>query len=80
VWHAFAQVQKLLKEKFPAKVVSTKLDPDLAVAQGAAVQAAQLCGDRPFSVLDITPLDFCVHVSDGAMVRESPSHKGPFSN
>ncbi|KAI5640835.1 hsp70 protein domain-containing protein [Phthorimaea operculella] len=50
-------VKAMLREIFPEKVFSETVNPDEAVAVGAAVQAAVLDGDRSETVMDLVLVD-----------------------
>jgi L1 cell adhesion molecule like protein len=50
-------LQKLLQEFFNGKELNKSINPDEAVAYGAAVQAAILAGDTSEEVQDLLPLD-----------------------
>ncbi|KAJ2939550.1 hypothetical protein O0L34_g6382 [Tuta absoluta] len=50
-------VKALLREVFPDKVFTETVNPDEAVAIGAAVQAAVLDGDRSETVMDLVLVD-----------------------
>merc|ERR1712008_73347 len=57
------KIQKLLQEFFSGKELNRSINPDEAVAYGAAVQAAILSGDKSEEVqdlllLDVTPLSW----------------------
>uniref|UniRef100_A0A0E0KBZ5 Uncharacterized protein n=1 Tax=Oryza punctata TaxID=4537 RepID=A0A0E0KBZ5_ORYPU len=60
------KVRSLLKELFDSKALCTSVNPDEAVAHGAAVQAAIITGDadvdelRDVLLLDVTPLSLGV--------------------
>merc|ERR1711874_69547 len=51
------KVQKLLQDFFNGKELNKSINPDEAVAYGAAVQAAILVGDTSETVSDLLPLD-----------------------
>ncbi|CAK5043329.1 unnamed protein product [Meloidogyne enterolobii] len=51
------QVQKLLSDFFSGKELNKSINPDEAVAYGAAVQAAILSGDKSENVQDLLLLD-----------------------
>ncbi|KAL6273436.1 hypothetical protein ACE6H2_024128 [Prunus campanulata] len=61
------KVQELLKEVFNGKELCRNINPDEAVAYGAAVQAAVLTGNvtgklQDFSLLDVIPMSLGVQV------------------
>lgn len=63
------KVQQLLQDLFKGKELCTSVNPDEAVAQGAAVQAAALSGNKNgvlqgFALLDVTPLSLGVETRD----------------
>merc|ERR1711931_102700 len=66
------KIQKLLSEYFGGKELNKSINPDEAVAYGAAVQAAVLTGENHESVndlllLDVIPLSLGIENSDGEM-------------
>uniref|UniRef100_A0A8C8RN54 Heat shock protein 70 n=1 Tax=Pelusios castaneus TaxID=367368 RepID=A0A8C8RN54_9SAUR len=75
------KVQMLLQEFFNGQELSKNINPDEAVAYGAAVQAAILTGNRSqgfqsMLLLDVTPLSLGIDTVDGVMAtvvkRNSP--------
>ncbi|KAH6827251.1 heat shock protein 70 [Perilla frutescens var. hirtella] len=67
------KVQQLLQEFFNGKELCKSIDPDEAVAYGAAVQAAMLSGEcnietlQNLLVLDVTPLSLGVETAGDVM-------------
>jgi len=68
------KVQKLLREFFHDRELNLSINPDEAVAYGAAVQAAILSGVRDETtkdvlLVDVTPLSLGIETAGGVMTK-----------
>ena len=64
------KVQELLQEYFNGKELCKSINPDEAVAYGAAVQAAVLTGkQQKILLVDVTPLSLGIETAGGVMAK-----------
>ena len=71
------KVQQLVKDFFNGKEPCKSINPDEAVAYGAAVQAAILTGDKSeqtknLLLIDVTPLSLGIETAGGVMTKLIP--------
>lgn len=76
------KVQAMLEEFFDGKKVSKSINPDEAVAYGAAVQAGVLSGvETVVTLMDVNPLTLGIETTGGVMTKliprstKIPTHK-----
>ncbi|KAL9654398.1 hypothetical protein ABK040_010425 [Willaertia magna] len=68
-------IRKILSEFFDGKKLNTEVNPDEAIAFGAAIQAAVLAGtieDKDILLIDVTPLSLGIETVGGVMATIIP--------
>jgi endoplasmic reticulum chaperone BiP len=71
------KIQELIKDYFDGKEPAKNINPDEAVAYGAAVQGALICGDasvgaKNMIIIDMTPLTLGIELVGGVMGKVVP--------
>jgi heat shock protein 5 len=71
------KIQELIKDYFEGKEPAKNINPDEAVAYGAAVQGAIICGDESVNsknmiIIDMTPLTLGIELVGGVMGKVVP--------
>lgn len=71
------KIQELITDYFEGKQPSKNINPDEAVAYGAAVQGAVICGDSSVNesnliIIDMTPLTLGIETVGGVMSKVVP--------
>ena len=74
------KIQNLVKDYFNGKEANRGINPDEAVAYGAAVQGGVLCGDESISdsgiiLLDVAPLTLGIETVGGVMAKIIPRNQ-----
>jgi len=74
------KIQNLVKDYFNGKEANRGINPDEAVAFGAAVQGGVLCGDETISdsgiiLLDVAPLTLGIETVGGVMAKIIPRNQ-----
>ena len=73
------KIQNLVKDYFNGKEANRGINPDEAVAYGAAVQGGVLCGDETISndiiLLDVAPLTLGIETVGGVMAKIIPRNQ-----
>jgi heat shock protein 1/8 len=78
-------VQRLLQDLFDGKQLNKSINPDEAVAYGAAIQAANLAGMgnekvQHIVLLDITPLSLGIKVNHSIMCCDSEEYRHSYQD
>ena len=73
------KIQEIIKEFFNGKKPNNHINPDEAVAYGAAIQGAVLCGDETINqdiiLLDVVSLTMGIETVGGVMTKIIPRNQ-----